>query len=901
MAIHELIAELTGTPDASHSFGPASPAADALLVAYIGHAGTSLGHRPFPASSVSGWGLTWTLVEDNTSGTFFGTEIRVEMYVAETTTAPGSDTLDVVWPESCVGFAYLFDATNVDLSGGAVGAIVDTNLFPDTDNQPGGTVPMDPLADSNNFIIGVACGTDADTPETTNSNLVCEGSILNQSTLSAILTTVAGWTFGDVDFIFDWGTDVDAGTCAIASEIKSTATQPADCGEDETPDCYVSLTSQTPNYSMLEGVDENTYLPLWDAGDLVVLFHSINDDVTLTIDDGTWTEAFQFQLSDTSPPAAHDKTTVAAWYKIMDTSNGVMNVVGPGVTVPHSDPDPSLHQNSGTIAMTFSALDAVTFDPVGWYTTPVTAGTPDTVAAINQGAGNDEGTVAVDPPGVTAPASGANMWLTFITSSFAELNSADFPLADMVVVDGVGEGANTLGLNTAIHRTPNLFSGGPVGTSFDPASILVGNPGTLTGGTWWTPDVLSWSMVMVPDCAEAPPEPPAEGTPFGDWIYIDQLETFDVVITEPGGPGEPEPPEPPPEFTGPFDDGFDEGFEFGGAPGPVDYPVSVPVTPSIGAGVAVSAPGGDHFVTIAASTTVTPAIGTSGGGGGGGDAPFLGIWPASPTASVWTNLVASSPGNRILGYRPRGGYGQFDAPMVPSSPPAGVEIYSTNMSPRTGTGSSKTPISLVDWANGVYDTHLLNQIAPMNNLLSAGLRRVIVEIWSECNVQDPLPSSQPEPPDWSTANWEAAFLHTVDLWRDNGLDADVWLGTSVAGTQSNFGQYFTNAMLAVSDFIGYDTYAQAGNFKLLTQRCAKVLAFAQSHSVPVIVCETGVDVGEDYPTWFDDAYTFATTDGVRGLFYTDISNLPKGDYRVDSGQPMHSEFVAFASHTGWEL
>jgi hypothetical protein len=37
------------------------------------------------------------------------------------------------------------------------------------------------------------------------------------------------------------------------------------------------------------------------------------------------------------------------------------------------------------------------------------------------------------------------------------------------------------------------------------------------------------------------------------------------------------------------------------------------------------------------------------------------------------------------------------------------------------------------------------------------------------------------------------------------------------------------------------------------------------------------------------------------MFYTDFDNTPKGDYRVDEGQPMHPAFVDFSTQAGWRV
>jgi hypothetical protein len=260
-------------------------------------------------------------------------------------------------------------------------------------------------------------------------------------------------------------------------------------------------------------------------------------------------------------------------------------------------------------------------------------------------------------------------------------------------------------------------------------------------------------------------------------------------------------------------------------------------------------------------------------------------------------LRASIVGNHIAGYRPRGGYGQFDTPIVRSPvEDATVPVYSTNLSPRTGTGADKTPIHLTDWADGAYDG-LLQIDGEQLKTLALSVPLVVVEIWSECNVQDPLPSSQPKVPDWSTANWERAFLHTVALWRDMGVPSNVWLGTSVAGLQRGFGTYLTPNMLAVSQFAGFDAYSTVNTYHPLLERTAKFRSFLGS--TPLIVCESGVDVTQDYQAWFADATKLATTTGVRGIFYTDYDNWPKGNYVVDPGSPMYGAFSSFATAGVW--
>jgi len=281
--------------------------------------------------------------------------------------------------------------------------------------------------------------------------------------------------------------------------------------------------------------------------------------------------------------------------------------------------------------------------------------------------------------------------------------------------------------------------------------------------------------------------------------------------------------------------------------------------------------------------------------------PFLGVWPASPTRETWDALRDAIPANRILGYRPRGGFGQFDYPLIPDALDAvTIPIYSTNLNPRTGQGDQREPISLVDWANGVYDMSVLMPAAEQLNAIAPFTRRVVVEIWSECNVQKPTPSPQPKPVDWSTENWEAAFVHTATLWRKMGVPKRVWLGTSVAGLQRGFETYFPPGIVANSQFVGCDSYAN-DVFKLLSERVTATRSFADANGLPVIITESGVDVGWDYESWFADAAAFVRSGGIEGMFYTDFDNTPKGDYRVDEGQPMHDAFTAFSTQAGWRV
>jgi hypothetical protein len=281
--------------------------------------------------------------------------------------------------------------------------------------------------------------------------------------------------------------------------------------------------------------------------------------------------------------------------------------------------------------------------------------------------------------------------------------------------------------------------------------------------------------------------------------------------------------------------------------------------------------------------------------------PFLGVWPASPTRATWDDLRNAIPANRVLGYRPRGGFGQFDCPIVPDVNDAmTMPIYSTNLNPRTGQGDQRQPISLMDWANGVYDSSVLIPAGEQLKAIAPYVRRVIVEIWSECNVQKPTPSPQPKPKDWSTANWEAAFVHTAELWRDMGVPKRVWLGTSVAGVQRGFETYFPPGILEHSQFIGCDSYAN-DVFKLLSERVTAARSFATANGLPVIITESGVDKAWDYQAWFTDAAAFVRSGGIEGMFYTDFDNTPKGDYRVDEGQPMHPAFVDFSTQAGWRV
>ena len=280
--------------------------------------------------------------------------------------------------------------------------------------------------------------------------------------------------------------------------------------------------------------------------------------------------------------------------------------------------------------------------------------------------------------------------------------------------------------------------------------------------------------------------------------------------------------------------------------------------------------------------------------------PFLGVWPDNPTKQTWDALKASIPNNHILGYRPRGGFGDFDSPLIADMDEAKtIPIYSTNLNPRTGENSNKQPIALKDWASGKYDDTVLKPAAKQLIELAPYVRRIIVEIWSEVNVQHPAPDTQPEVPDWSTANWEAAFTHTVDLWRSMGVPKKVWLGCSVAGLQKGFEEYYPPMVLSHSNFVGFDFYANTVGFKLMSERAANARAFATSHGLPIIFTESGVEETSDYKAWFDDAYQFVTSGGVAGQFYTDFSS--KGDFRVDPGQPMHDTFAAYASKPGWKL
>jgi hypothetical protein len=275
------------------------------------------------------------------------------------------------------------------------------------------------------------------------------------------------------------------------------------------------------------------------------------------------------------------------------------------------------------------------------------------------------------------------------------------------------------------------------------------------------------------------------------------------------------------------------------------------------------------------------------------------VWPDNPTKDTWDKLRAAIPGNHILGYRPRGGFGDFDSPLIRDMDEAKtVPIYSTNLNPRVGDGSNKLPISLKDWAGGRYDDSVLRPGGQQLMELSPFVRRIIVEIWSEVNVAHPPPDVQPEPPDWSTANWEAAFTHTVDLWRSMGVQKNVWLGCSVAGVQKDFGEYHPPGVLSHSNYVGFDFYANTTSFKLMSERASKIRAFATANGLPIIFTESGVEETADYKTWFDDAYAFITSGGVAGQFYTDYSS--RGDFRVDPGQPMHSTFASYASQPGWK-
>lgn len=279
--------------------------------------------------------------------------------------------------------------------------------------------------------------------------------------------------------------------------------------------------------------------------------------------------------------------------------------------------------------------------------------------------------------------------------------------------------------------------------------------------------------------------------------------------------------------------------------------------------------------------------------------PFLGVWPDNPTKETWDKLRSAIPGNRILGYRERGGFGDFDSPLIRNLETAKtVPIVSTNLNPRVGESSgSKLPISLKDWANGVYDETVLKPGGEQLKELSPFVRRIVVEIWSEVNVQHPPPDTQPEPPDWSTSNWEAAFTHTVDVWRTMGVPDNVWLGCSVAGVQKDFGEYYPPGIIEDSDFVGFDFYANTVNYKLMSERAAKIKAFANGYGLPIIFTESGVEETSDFGKWFDDAYRFVKSGGVAGQFYTDYAS--KGDFRVDPGQPMHSAFAKYSSQTGW--
>ena len=284
---------------------------------------------------------------------------------------------------------------------------------------------------------------------------------------------------------------------------------------------------------------------------------------------------------------------------------------------------------------------------------------------------------------------------------------------------------------------------------------------------------------------------------------------------------------------------------------------------------------------------------------------WLGVWCHGPSYATWKNVRTFAP--QVTAYRRRGdGLGRLDFGF--SDPgelidlaSSGQFVLSANINPRLGVAPKKQGISLKDVANGKYDADLVKA-----GKMMAPFDRGCCEIWSECNViGNP---TQPTPLDYSMTNWEAAFLHVVDVLKAQGVK--IALGTSIAGPSAiaSWRQYVTPKIVAASGFFGFDFYDRDTKASQQPISAAAVAlkavadmskAAGLAKPLPLVVTESGVSktLGAAHgASWFGEAAQVvkSTPPGLLMGWFINDGDQPDGAYVIDVGSVNHASFIKFA-------
>ena len=146
------------------------------------------------------------------------------------------------------------------------------------------------------------------------------------------------------------------------------------------------------------------------------------------------------------------------------------------------------------------------------------------------------------------------------------------------------------------------------------------------------------------------------------------------------------------------------------------------------------------------------------------------------------DYYANKMGRPFGAHRWRGGYGQYDSPILKSLSDSIAladqgSFITTNLTPKYGTGGGRLMTYLQDTLDGHWDTaasinsgparvqnvpngtSLTEQGDLLLDLQAANSQAVVVvELWSEVNVQDPPPAAQPEGPDYTGAPCACAYV-----------------------------------------------------------------------------------------------------------------------------------------------
>jgi len=244
------------------------------------------------------------------------------------------------------------------------------------------------------------------------------------------------------------------------------------------------------------------------------------------------------------------------------------------------------------------------------------------------------------------------------------------------------------------------------------------------------------------------------------------------------------------------------------------------------------------------------------------------------------DYYANKMGRPFGAHRWRGGYGQYDSPILKSLSDSIAladqgSFITTNLTPKYGTGGGRLMTYLQDTLDGHWDTaasinsgparvqnvpngtSLTEQGDLLLDLQAANSQAVVVvELWSEVNVQDPPPAAQPEGPDYTGARYQEWFRYVRDFWDAMGVTCVLYC-LSLAGPGQYAGSspdefYGTGGTNLITsgyvDLVGIDGYSKpttvgAAAAKTIDEIAGAALTYAQAHGAPVYVPETGCEPG----------------------------------------------------------